>query len=298
MSVCILSFHESVLAPALAKELSVPHKKIFPRLFSDGEFALEMATCRDLQHTVVVADFSCVGNERIHIEILAITLLIKQLAAEGIQELTLVMPYLPYTRARRPDVTSMGVLLDQLARFKKTAVLAFDVHDESHIWPGVTPLWTDDLWLQQAAMIVQGKDAVVVSPDAGGAARAMRLAELLQLPAAVMEKYREDSGDISMEELSQCVAGKTILLRDDIVATGQTATLAAKVLKSQGAAQVFGLFTHAVLSNGAEARLQQAAFDGIFFTNSLIKLPMPFATIIDLASSLSSVLRLKINKKT
>ncbi len=295
MSVSILSFSESILAPTLAKALLVPHKKISHRRFADGEFALVLPLLQDIQHIVLVIDFLHAGSGDIHTELLALIILLKQLAVEGICEITVLMPYLPYARSCKLEATAVGLLLDQMQQFKKATMFVVDMHVECPQLAAVHSLSSDDVWLEQVSKLVELKDALVVSPDAGGAARAISLAERLHLPVVIMEKYRKECGEVYIKEPSESVVGKTILLRDDIVATGQTAALAAKLLKEKGAAQVFGLFTHAVISPGAEIRLQQAAFDGIFFTNSLIKSDFPFATMIDLTSLLSNALRLKIN---
>ncbi len=289
-SPCIVGFHESVLAPTLAKALDVPHQKLYPTLFSDGEFALPKIQLTGIDHVIFVVDFLCAGNELIHVELLAVTLLLRQLVQQGVARVTLVMPYLPYDRADRLDETPMALVLDQLGRFTSGCLITLDVHKELDQQPLVLSYKTDMLWHKLAESLAAKDDLVVVSPDHGGIGRAKRLAQLLDVPFGIMAKQRNDFGDVHMHSLTSDVSGKTVLLRDDMVDTGKTAAEAVAMLKQQGATRVFGLFTHPILSQGAEVRLQQAAFEGIFFTNSLIKVPLPFAKVIQLDGLLTEAL--------
>lgn len=65
------------------------------------------------------------------------------------------------------------------------------------------------------------------------------------------------------------VAGKVAILLDDLADTSNTITRAAKLLKKEGATQVYALLTHGVLSGDAIERINASAIDKIVVTNSV-----------------------------
>lgn len=118
------------------------------------------------------------------------------------------------------------------------------------------------------------KNAIIVSPDAGGAKRATALADQLNLDFALINRKRRrdvpsasaviptvpptpagsDSGSNNgdederatekMELLVGDVKGKVAILIDDMIDTGHTVRLAAGVLKDAGAKEVYALISH------------------------------------------------------
>ncbi|EMT73236.1 Ribose-phosphate pyrophosphokinase 5 [Fusarium odoratissimum] len=65
------------------------------------------------------------------------------------------------------------------------------------------------------------------------------------------------------------VSNRICILVDDIVDTGNTITRAAKLLKKEGATQVYALVTHGVFSGDAIARINASAIDKMLVTNSV-----------------------------
>ena len=65
------------------------------------------------------------------------------------------------------------------------------------------------------------------------------------------------------------VEGKTAVLVDDLADTSNTITRAAKLLKKEGAAKVYALVTHGVLSGEAIERINASALDHVVVTNSI-----------------------------
>ena len=65
------------------------------------------------------------------------------------------------------------------------------------------------------------------------------------------------------------VADRTAILIDDLADTSNTITRAAKLLKKEGAAKVYALVTHGVLSGDAIERINASALDKVVVTNSV-----------------------------
>lgn len=116
--------------------------------------------------------------------------------------------------------------------------------------------------------------AVIVSPDAGGAKRAASIADSLGMgDLALIHKERRgtlirEKGKASMMLVGD-VAGRTCILVDDLVDTGNTITRAARLLQKEGAKKVYALVTHGVLSGDAIARINASALDRVVVTNSV-----------------------------
>lgn len=134
------------------------------------------------------------------------------------------------------------------------------------------------------------KDAVIVSPDAGGAKRATAIADNLGLSFALIHKVGTRTQhvlvrtDYSTQErrptkisdrqnatmmLVGDVQERPCILVDDLADTANTITRAAKLLKKEGATTVYALLTHGILSGDAIARINASAIDKIIVTNSV-----------------------------
>ena len=137
------------------------------------------------------------------------------------------------------------------------------------------------------------KDAVIISPDAGGAKRATAIADSMGIDFALIHKVRSpplapiqayqhplfftqerrptkitDRQNASMMLVGN-VTGRVCILIDDLVDTGNTITRAAKLLKKEGATTIYALITHGVFSGDAINRIKASAIDKIVVTNSV-----------------------------
>ena len=136
------------------------------------------------------------------------------------------------------------------------------------------------------------RSAVVVSPDAGGAKRATAIADSLGMDFALIHKVSLLTTTCPRTSLTRAflqerrptritdrqnatmmlvgdVANRTAILIDDLADTSNTITRAAKLLKREGAAKVYALVTHGVLSGDAIERINASALDKVVVTNSV-----------------------------
>jgi ribose-phosphate pyrophosphokinase len=116
-------------------------------------------------------------------------------------------------------------------------------------------------------------DAVVVSADLGFAKKARNFARKLDLPLAFVEK-RRIGNDPKAQALSVIgdVQEKNVIIVDDEVDTAGTLTEAVRLVKRNGARQVFTVCTHATLSHPAIERLRDAPIDEFICTDTV---PIP-----------------------
>ncbi|KAI1263215.1 phosphoribosyl pyrophosphokinase [Xylariaceae sp. FL1019] len=156
-------------------------------------------------------------------------------------------------------------------------VVALDLHDPQY--QGFFDIPMDNLYgrpllkryIQQN--IPDYKDAVVVSPDAGGAKRATAIADSLGMDFALIHKERRPTRITDRQNATMMlvgnVANRVCILVDDLADTANTITRAAALLSKEGADKVYALITHGVFSGDAIQRINYSAIDRIVVTNSV-----------------------------
>ena len=116
-------------------------------------------------------------------------------------------------------------------------------------------------------------DLVVVSPDVGGVARARAFAKKLNdAPLAIIDKRRQAHNVAEVMNLIGDVRGKTAVLVDDMIDTAGTICEGARLLRREGAKEVYACATHAVFSHPAIERLSSGLFEEVIVTNTI---PVP-----------------------
>jgi ribose-phosphate pyrophosphokinase len=117
------------------------------------------------------------------------------------------------------------------------------------------------------------KDAVIISPDAGGAKRATAIADGMGIEFALIHKERRPTKITDRQNASMMLVGnvadRVCILIDDLLDTGNTITRAAKLLKKEGATKIYALLTHGVFSGDAINRIKASAIDKLVVTNSV-----------------------------
>jgi len=124
---------------------------------------------------------------------------------------------------------------------------------------------------------VENKDElVVVSPDAGGMARAKSFHSHFkfhghdQVGLAMIHKERKVANQVDNMTLIGDVEGKTCVIVDDMVDTAGTLCLAADLLKEKGAKDVVAFMTHGIFSGPAGDRIANSkALSQVITTDSM-----------------------------
>ena len=83
----------------------------------------------------------------------------------------------------------------------------------------------------------EGRDLVVVSPDAGGVERARAFAKRLQVNLAIIDKRREGPNQAQVMNIIGDVQGKSALLLDDMIDTAGTIVQGAQACMDKGHAR-------------------------------------------------------------
>jgi ribose-phosphate pyrophosphokinase len=129
-------------------------------------------------------------------------------------------------------------------------------------------------------------DVVIVSPDAGRVKVAERISQHLNADLAFVAKRRPRGAMHQVQALDVVgdVEGRVCVLVDDMIDTAGTICAAAEQLADHGAADVYAMATHAVLSDPAIDRLKNAPISKVVVTNTL---PLANDRLIDKIEVLS-----------
>ncbi len=191
------------------------------------------------------------------------------------RQITAVMPYYGYARADRKtagrESITAKLVANLIVQSGADRVIAMDLHSAQiqgyfdipcdHVYG--SPVLFD--YLNEKKL----SDLVVVSPDVGGVARARAFAKKLNdAPLAIIDKRRQAHNVVEVMNVIGDVSGKTAVLVDDMIDTAGTIYEAAKLLRQEGARQVYACATHAIFSPPAIDRLSSGVFEEVIVTNS------------------------------
>ena len=196
------------------------------------------------------------------------------------KRITAVCPYYGYSRQDRKatgrEPITAKLVADMLSVAGADRVVSVDLHsgqiqgffDVPFDHLTAAPVLVDYLRSQDVP------DLVVVAPDAGRVKVAERFSQHLSADLALVHKTRP-RGKVNAVEAREVVGdveGRTCVLIDDMIDTAGTIVAAAELLADRGAAEVWCMATHAVLSDPAVDRLKNSALTKVVVTNTL---PIP-----------------------
>ena len=119
---------------------------------------------------------------------------------------------------------------------------------------------------------LRGSGCVVVSPDAGGVARAEAFAKKLQTSVAIVFKRRPRPDVNEVSEVVGDLKGKVAIIIDDMISTGGTLVKASEAILERGATEVITCATHGIFAAGAAHKLNNSPIGEIIVTNTV---PVP-----------------------
>ncbi|CAM3752283.1 Ribose-phosphate pyrophosphokinase 2 [Vibrio aerogenes CECT 7868] len=206
------------------------------------------------------------------------------MAADALNRLTakqipveLVMPYFPYARQDRVCVTGealgasvMATLINQ-CQFAKVTV--WDVHSDvsAALLQRVQNVSQTELLKSCPGLwqrLASGK-FLLVAPDAGASKKIQHIAAAFGGQVGVVQAHKArnlKTGEIEKTEIYGQVAGRDVLIVDDICDGGRTFIELAKVLKEKGAGKISLFVTHGIFSQGLE--VFEGVIDEIYTTDS------------------------------
>lgn len=269
------------LGAGVADALDLPLTRHEERTFEDGEHK-----ARPLEN---VADADCYvlqslhggPQESVNDKLCRMLFFIGALKDAGAARVTAIAPYLCYARKDRrtkpfdPVTTRyVGALFEAVGA---DVLISLEAHNpvafENAFSRRTVALTAAPLFVEWTVRYAD-EPLCVLSPDPGGVKRAELFREALEsriakpVGKAFADKHRS-AGVVTGELLVGDVAGATVLLIDDLVATGATLVRAARAARAAGARRVIALATHGLFVPGAAEALADPAIERLVTTDTV-----------------------------
>ena len=188
---------------------------------------------------------------------------------------TAVMPYFGYARQDRKDEGRTPITAKLVANLLERAgadrVVSIDLHAAQV--QGFFDIPVDHLsaapvlskWFKSLKLA----NRVFVSPDVGNVKRAQKYANTLGGDICIIDKRRKSGKDTVAERIIGDVVGKNVIMVDDMVTTAGTMCEAVRILRDNGALEIYLAATHAVFAPPAMERLTECKFTKIAVTDTI-----------------------------
>ena len=260
-------------AKRLASRLGLALQEISLHRFPDGEMRVTVGQAAST--TIIYASLDQPNDK-----LLAILFAAEALRRADARRLVLLAPYLCYMR--QDTAFHEGEAISQRAVGRLIAatvdrVITVDAHlhrtsDIRAVFPGIEAENLSAMPAIADALRITGFDpaTIVVGPDAESRPWVSDLAGRLGLAHAVAQKIRR--GDRAVEigfAEPALVAGRPVLLVDDIVSSGGTLIACAKALLAAGASAVDAVITHALFPPEMASGFAEAGIRSIRSTSSV-----------------------------
>ncbi|HPZ33049.1 MAG TPA: ribose-phosphate diphosphokinase [Methanoculleus sp.] len=246
-----------VLAARVAEKLGVPLVETIFRRFPDGELYLKFGELDD--ETLIIS--SIVDNDMFVQTLLAID------AADRSMN-TLVVPYLGYSRQDKRFSPGEPISARTIARALSTGVgrvYVINIHDRSVLRYFGVP--SKEITIAPAVGSYVGdlrlKNPLVLAPDEGAIGLASEVAAVGGWDCDHLVKTRLSGEEVRIAPKTIDVAGRDVVIVDDIISTGGTLATAARMLRDQGANSIHAACVHGVLTSGAYTRLRAAGVSSV-----------------------------------
>ena len=259
------------LAAEICRSLGTPLGSATVKRFPDGETFVQINENIRGCDVFVVQPTCNPANDHL----MELLIMIDALKRASANRITAVMPFYGYARQDRKDKPRVPITAKLVANLLTAAgahrVLTVDLHAQQI--QGFFDIPVDHLFASTVFYnYIREKEWVanstVFSPDVGGLKAASAIANLLDLPLGFVAKQRKSATDVEATSLVGDVAGRNIILVDDMTETAGTLTAAARLLKQHGAASVRALVSHCMLGDIGYERLKEGVIDELITTNS------------------------------
>lgn len=239
------------------------------------------------------------GEDEINDFLMELLIMINACKTASARRITAVIPNFPYARQDKKDKSRAPITAKLIANLLQTAgcdhVITMELH-ASQI-QGFFRIPVDNLYAEPSVLRyikekIDYKNAILVSPDAGGAKRVASIADKLDLQFALIHKERQKANEVSRMVLVGDVSDKICVLIDDMADTCGTLVKAADTLLQNNAKEVISIVTHGIFSGDAENKLANSSLSRIVCTNTVpLNIENDRLDQIDISPTLAEAIR-------
>uniref|UniRef100_A0A060TCG5 ribose-phosphate diphosphokinase n=1 Tax=Blastobotrys adeninivorans TaxID=409370 RepID=A0A060TCG5_BLAAD len=263
------------LARLVARKLDTNVANIRATQFSSSETSVTVGeSVRDEDVYIIQTGIGSVNDYLMEMLIMA-----HACRTASARRITAIIPNFPYGRQDKKDKGRAPIAARLLANMLQSSgfdhLVTMDLHAQQI--QGFFDIPADNLYAEPS-ILEYIKDniadyysqAVVVSPDAGGAKRAAGIADRLDLPFALIHKERQQANEVFQMILVGDVMNRLAIIIDDMADTCGTLIKAAETVKAHGATDVIAIVTHGIFSGKAIEKLNRcSALSKVVCTNTV-----------------------------
>ncbi|MBE9917733.1 ribose-phosphate pyrophosphokinase [Paenibacillus donghaensis] len=260
-----------LLAQSICESLGAELGDVTISRFKNGEIYVNYEESIRNCDVFLVQSFSHPINE-MFVELLVMIDAAKRASARTIN---IVVPYYGYARQERKSAPrepiSAKMVADVLTTCGASRVITIDLHApaiQGFFNIPVDHLTTLDLIGDYLKSLNLAR-MVIVSPDAGRAKTAEKLANYLDSPFSIMFKKRPAHNESVITHVIGDVEGRTPVIIEDQIDTGSTIINVVESLRERGASEAIVCATHGVFSDHALQRLNHPHIREVVVTDSI-----------------------------
>jgi ribose-phosphate pyrophosphokinase len=262
------------LAAQIMRELEAPLGRAVIGSWRNGETRVKLEENVRGSDVFVIQSMSDPVNHHL----MELLLIIDALRRASAARITAVIPYVAYAKQEKKTSGREPISAKLVANLLTTAgadrILTMDLH--SPAIEGFFDIPVDHL---RAAPILSRHinrlkldDLVLVSPDAGGVARAEDLRGRTGGSLAIISKRHPGPDVTEALEMVGDVNGKPAVIVDDMISTAGTLVVAAELLELRGAGEILAASTHGVFAQDALELIDRSPIERLFVTDTV---PLP-----------------------
>ncbi len=242
--------------------------------FRNGELNIRLLGSVRGCNSIIFQQFTQPGNS-MHEELFELFLLEDTISRSAADCIILCLPFIPYLRqdrkaeGREPiSARTLFDLLSSAASGKLVRIITFDMHNSAE--QGFVNFPIDNLPAMPvfAKYFIKQKwfdpeTTTVLAPDVGGAKMAEEFASCLGLfdGISIMHKKRKKGEMAEAKTIIGDVAGKDVIIIDDIIDSGGTILASVDMLKKDGAKSINVAATHGIFSADAVKNFSKAGIN-------------------------------------
>ena len=254
----------------VAKELKLELGDSDVITFSDGEFQPSYnESVRGATVFIIQSTFPPTDN------LFELLLMIDAAKRASAHKVIAVMPYFGWARQDRKDKPRVSIGAKLVANMLNAAgcdrVMTCDLHADQI--QGFFDFPVDHIYASAVFLpylkSLNIENLAIAAPDMGGAKRANAYARYLECPVIICHKSREKANVVGSITAIGDVAGKNVVIVDDMIDTAGTLAKAANVLKEMGALSVRACATHPVFSGPAYDRIAESELEEVIVADTI-----------------------------
>jgi ribose-phosphate pyrophosphokinase len=258
------------LANKIAKSFNISLGNVIINTFSDGEFQPSFEeSVRGADVFIIQSTFPPADN------LMELLMMIDAAKRASARRIVAIMPYFGLARQDRKDKPRVPIgaklVANMLAAAGVTRVMTMDLHADQiqgFFEVPVDHIFGSTIFIPYIKSL-NLPNLTMASPDMGGTKRANAYAKFLQAEVAVCYKQRKKANVIEDMFLIGDVAGRDVVIVDDMVDTAGTLCKAADIMMENGATSVRAIASHAILSGKAYEYIENSKLTELIVTDTI-----------------------------